>query len=128
EQHDVARVAFNREIFVERADDNSIRLRDYREQSSLRNGSATGDGSQPAAAAGAQFVVHPITMEISAVAPSPGSNSFRKHFKNRIVILAREITVRVRTLAANQQFISTPTEIVLLIWRGRRRPRIDFMD
>ena len=128
EQHDVARVAFNREIFVERADDNSIRLRDHREQSSLRNGSATGDGSQPAAAAGAQFVVHPITMEISAVAPSPGSNSFRKHFKNRIVTLARQITVRVRTLDENKQFIFIPTGIVLLACRGHPRPRIDFID
>src|SRR5437870_9930965 len=67
-------------------------------------------------------------MEISAVAPSPGSNSFRKHFKDRIVILAREITVRVRTLDESKQFIFIPTGIVLFMWRGRPRPRIDFMD
>src|SRR5213076_2988256 len=67
-------------------------------------------------------------MEISAVAPSPGSNSFRKHFKNRIVILAREITVGVCTLDESKQFIFIPTGIVLFACRGHPRPRIDFID
>ncbi len=31
EQHDVARVAFDGEVFVERADDNSVWLRNHRE-------------------------------------------------------------------------------------------------
>ena len=98
QQHDVTGVALHREIFIDCADNNSIRLRNYGKQRRFRNSPAAGDGGQPTAAASTQPMIHAIAMEISAVASSPGRNSLGEHFENGIIGLTREITVWVGTL------------------------------
>src|SRR5207249_1986607 len=53
QQHDVARQAFYREVFVHRAHDGAFRLRDHGVQRIFGNGATTGDGRKAAAATGA---------------------------------------------------------------------------
>ena len=108
QQHDVAGVAFDREIFVEGSDDAAFGLGDHCEQSSLRNGAAAGDRSQPGSTAGAQFAIHTIVMKICAVSSTARGNAFRKHFNDRIEKFARKIAIRIGALDQSEQFVLIP--------------------
>jgi len=75
QQHNVARVALNGEVFIECADDHSFRLGNHGKQRSFRNGAAAGDCRQPRSTPRAQFAIDAIAMDVSAIAPSPRRNA-----------------------------------------------------
>ena len=93
QQHDVARVALDGEVFVERADHDAFRFGHHREERGVGNRAAAGDGGQPRSAARAQFAVHAIAMQVGAVASAPGRNAFGKHFE-RFVHSSRAVRSR----------------------------------
>ena len=93
QQHYVASVALDREVFVERANDNPFRSGHYGEQRGFGYGAAAGNCGQSGSSTGAQLSVYAIVMQVGAVASAASSNAFRKHFQNRIKEFAREIAV-----------------------------------
>ena len=101
-------------------------LGDHGEQRSFRNGAAAGDGRQPAAAPRPQLAVHAVVMDVGAVSSAPRGNSFRKHFEDGIVSLARQIAVGISTLHQREQFIFVPAAIIVVVHVARApRPRLD---
>src|SRR5438309_7072143 len=75
QQHDVAGVTLNCEIFIERADNNALWLSDHCEQGSLRDCSPTGDRRQTRSSPCSQFVMHTIVMDVSAITSAAGRNA-----------------------------------------------------
>ncbi len=82
EQDDVAAIAFDGEVFVERADHGAFRLGDHGEEGSLGNGATTGDGRQSRAAPRPQLAVDPVVMDIGAIASAARGDAFGEHFEN----------------------------------------------
>ena len=82
QQHDVAGIALDGKVFVERAHDNSFGLGDHGEQRSLWDGAAAGDRGQPCAASRPQLAIDAIAMDVSAVASATRRNALGEHFEN----------------------------------------------
>src|SRR5215470_1215596 len=95
EQHDVALHAFDREIFVDRADVFVYWHGDHREQSIIGNRSTAGDSGDTATAPGAEFSVHAVSMQVGAVASSARGDAFGKHLENAVVGVERKVFVWV---------------------------------
>ncbi len=95
QQHDVARIAFDGEVFVQRANDNAFGLGNHCEQCCLWNRAAAGDGCKAGTPARAEFAIDAIVMQVRTIAPPAGRNPFGEHFDDRIEEFAGEIAVGV---------------------------------
>ncbi len=126
QQHDVARIALDGKVFVERADHDAFRFGDHGEERSLGNRAAAGDGRQPAAPPRPQLPVHPIVMDVGAVAPAPRGNAFGKHFEDRVVSFAREIAIGIGPRDQREEFVFIPSAIIFCVRVARApRPRLE---
>src|SRR5205085_9911728 len=76
------------------ADVRSFGLGDNCVQRILRNRATIGDRDEPAAAACAHASVHPIAVQVSAVAAASRSYALRQHFQDFIELAALEQAVR----------------------------------
>ena len=112
QQHDVARIALYREIFVKRADNNALRFGDHGKERSLWNRAAAGDGRQPAASPRAQLPVHLVVMDVGAVTSAPRCNPLGKHFEDRVVSFARKIAIGIGARDQGEEFIFVPSAII----------------
>src|SRR5689334_11192419 len=70
QQHDVARDALDRKVFVYRADNGAFRMRNDGVKRIIGNCAAAGDGGQAAAAARANYAVHAVAMEVRSITPA----------------------------------------------------------
>ena len=124
QQHDVAGIAFDREVFVERADHNAVGLGDDGEERGFRNGAAAGDGRQPAAPPRPQFPVHAVAMDVSAITPAPRCNALGEHFENRVVNLAGKIAIGIGARDQGEKFVFIPSAIGRYGFSVARAPRL----
>src|SRR5262249_60458107 len=90
EQHDVAGVAFDCEVFVESSYDYAFRLGNDCDQGSFRNRTAAGDCRETCSTAGTQLMIHAVTVQISAVTSTTSRDAFGGHFENRVESFAGE--------------------------------------
>ena len=95
EKHDVAGHAFNGEVFIDRADDDGLELRNHGVQRIFGNGAAAGDGGEAAAAASTHHAVDAIAMQVGSVTSARGGDAFAEHFNDFVEVRAGEIAVRV---------------------------------
>src|SRR5581483_1989926 len=95
EEHDVAGIAFDRKIFVERPYDHAFRLRDHGKQGGLRDGAAAGDGGQAASSPRPQFSVDLIAMDVGAITSPASGNAFRQHVEHAFVAVPRQVTIGI---------------------------------
>ena len=51
-------------------------------------------------------------MDVSAIAPAPRCNALRKHFKNRVVSLARKIAIGISSRDQGEEFVFIPSAII----------------
>ncbi len=97
EQEHVAHHALHREIFIHRADDGFLRLRDHLVLSGVGNRAAVGDGQQPGAAACAHAMVDAVAMQQRSAAASRGDDAFGKHLQNLFESLPAQVAIRIGT-------------------------------
>src|SRR5208282_1851745 len=95
EQHDVARNAFDRKIFIHGTDDDRFGLRDHGIERIFWNRAAAGDGGETAAAAPTRHTVYAITMQIGGVTPARGGDPFAQHFHDFVEVCAGEIAIGI---------------------------------
>ena len=115
QQHDVAGLALDGEIFIQGAHYDSFRLEYDGKQRRLRDGAPAGDGRQTAAPARSELVVHAVAVEIGAVAPAPRRDALRKHFEHAVVGFAAEVAVGVGSLRQREQFVFVPTPVMVCL-------------
>src|SRR5581483_876220 len=120
EQHDVARQAFNREVFMNGANHRTFWLLDYCEQRRLGNRSTAGDRRQPGTSPCANLVVHTIAVQICPTSAIARSKSLRQHLDNCVECFAREIAVRIGSLYDVEQIIFVPASTLFIVVRCRR--------
>ncbi len=108
QQHDVAGIALDREVLVERADDDLFRLHHHREQRGIRNRAAAGDGRQPRATPPAQTPVDHVAIEIRAIAAALGRDALRQHFQNAVVLFAPQFAIGIGAAHAIEERVFVP--------------------
>ena len=111
EQHNVACLALDREIFVDCPNISAIGLGYNREESIVRNRAAAGDRRQSRSATRSQSAIHFVVMHIRAVTSALRGDALRQHRENFIEALAREISVGIGPLHEREQFVLIPSII-----------------
>src|ERR1700752_1908437 len=92
---DIAGQTFDREIFIESADESFRRLENHPVFSRIGNCAAVSDRHQSRSAPAAYALIHRIVMKISPAPSAPGGESFRKHSHNFVKLFAFEIFERI---------------------------------
>jgi hypothetical protein len=108
EEHDVASVGLDGEVFVESSDNGLGGQGNYVEERALGNGSAGGDGSQARAATGTKTAVDLIAVEIGSKAPALGTDAFAEHDEDFIKGFAREVAVVAGTANKGEELVLIP--------------------
>ena len=108
QQHDVASEAFDRKVFVNRADNCALGLRKHGVQRILRNGAAAGNCCQTAATPGTDDAVHTIVMKICGVTSARAGDAFGEHFDNFVELRSYKIAIGIRTAHGIEQFCFIP--------------------
>src|SRR5579863_717279 len=111
EQHDIAGIGFDREVLVHGTNHRAFRLSDHGEQSILWDRAAAGDGRQPRPTPRAQLAIHPITVQVGAVAAAPGGNTLGKHFEDRVVSFASQVAVGIGASDKIEEFVFVPAAV-----------------
>ena len=108
EQEDVARHAFDGEVFVQRADEHAVRLGQHPVVRNVRDCAAAlyrGHASRPAATGHA---VDAVAMEEVRRAPRPHRDAIAEHVQHVVEIFALERRVRRRPPHEIEQFVFVP--------------------
>ena len=109
QQEDVAGVALDGEVFVERADDRAVLVvGDDAVVGDLGNGAAAGDGRQPGALAGPQPAVDAVAVQVGAMPAALRRDAFAEHLQHRVVIVARQVAIRIRPAAQLEERVLVP--------------------
>ena len=109
EEEDVAGIALDGEVFIERADDGAVLVvgddaiaRDFRDRP------AAGDGREPRAFPRPQAAIDAVAMEIRPPAPARRRDPLAQHLEDVIVIGTRQVPVRIRPAEAFEECIFIP--------------------
>ena len=94
EQEDVALEGLDREVLVDRADEDVARLHQHAVVARLRDRAAGGERRKPGAAATAQPPVDAVAMEVRHAPAAPGLDAGRDEIDDLLELLARELPVR----------------------------------
>ena len=81
---DIARVALDREILIERADERVVRLEDHAIVGNLRDGAARRLREEPCTAASADGGVHLVAMHQGRAPAAAGCKAFRRHLQHAV--------------------------------------------
>ena len=100
--------ALDREVLVDRADQNGLRFQHDAVIRIIGNRAARSDGGQARALARAQHLVHGVVMQQRSAASAPGAESFREHPHACVEILPRQIAVGMGSAHQREQFILRP--------------------
>src|ERR1700738_1863439 len=95
EQHDVAREAFDRKVFVNRADGYAFGLRDNGIERIFGDCAAACDGSEPRSTAGAPNVGDAVAMQVGSVPAALAGDALRQHLDDFVETFALKIAVRI---------------------------------
>ena len=115
EQEDVAAVALDRKVLVERADDLPLRLGDHLILAEIGNRPAGGDGREPRPATASHDAVHLIAVEVRPTATAGGGNALGEHLDHGVEVLARQPPVAVSRAHQLEQLLLAP-----VVASGRR--------
>ncbi len=93
QQHDVATLALDCEIFIQGADYCFLRQSNDGVQRVVGDGAAIGDREHAASAPGFQYAIDPIAVQISAIPSAARSNAVRQHTHDLIEIVVAEVAI-----------------------------------
>ena len=99
----IARKAFDREILVYGADDETLRFKDHLIVGGIGDRAAGTDGREPRAAPCAQGVFDAIPMQVCAACAYARGVALGQHLQHRIELLALQIAVRHRAAEVVEQ-------------------------
>ena len=93
ELEDIAGQALDREILVDRADENVLRLHLHAVIGIVRNGAAGGEPGEARAFAAANLAVHRIMMDQGAAPATAEGEAVCQHLDDRIEVGARQVAI-----------------------------------
>ena len=95
QQHDVAREAFDGEVFIDCSHDYTLGFGDDRVIRRVGDRATGGDGSDASPTSRADSMIDPVVMEIRMPASAPRRNAFRQHPQNRIEVATVEFAIGI---------------------------------
>ena len=107
-EEDIAGMALNREVFVERANQRAFRLGNDLKLRRLGNRAAVGDGDEPRAAASFDHAVDLVAMEHRTAASAHGGDAFGQNLDHRIEAFSSQIAIRIRGAHHREEFFLVP--------------------
>src|SRR5438270_3560288 len=108
EQHDITDIAFDGEVLIKGSDRRTIRFGDDEEDRCIGNRAAIGNRDHAAAAPSTHQAVHPVPMEVSAVAPALCGYAVGEHGHDPFKFLFRQVAIRISAAGKLQDLRLTP--------------------
>ena len=104
----VAGHALDREILVDAADDDRLRLQQHAVVADVGNGAARLRGDEPRALAPPQLAVHGVAMQIGGALAETGAEAVGQHPHHLVEVLACQRCIRLRAPHQGEQRVLVP--------------------